>query len=258
MKSKATSTQPAMRIDIAEEAEAPVSADLSVLLVEDDRRLADLVAEYMSRHGIEVHCETRGDRACARVSFVRPQLVILDLMLPGKDGFAICRELRASHPNLPIIMLTARDEDFDRVLGLELGADNYLQKPIEPRVLLAHVRALMRRVEGRGEAPANHERLVFGALTIDYAAREVTLAGQRIELSASEFDLLWLLARHAGQVLSRDEILHHVRNLEYDGVNRSVDYRIFRLRRKLGDENGGPERIKTIRGAGYLFAAGSW
>jgi two-component system OmpR family response regulator/two-component system response regulator RstA len=185
-------------------------------------------------------------------------LVILDLMLPGKDGFAICRELRASHPNLPIIMLTARDEDFDRVLGLELGADNYLQKPIEPRVLLAHVRALMRRVESRAEASVNHERLVFGDLTIDHGAREAVLSGQRVELSASEFDLLWLLARHAGQVLSRDEILHHVRNLEYDGVNRSVDYRIFRLRKKLGDVNGGQERIKTIRGAGYLFAAGNW
>jgi two-component system OmpR family response regulator/two-component system response regulator RstA len=212
-----------------------IAESLSVLLVEDDQRLSDLIAEYMFRHDIVIHCESRGDRACARVEHVKPALVILDLMLPGRDGFAVCRELRASYPTLPIIMLTARDDDGDHVLGLDLGADNYLRKPIEPSVLLAHVRALMRRISAKpGEAPSGDCR-VFGRLQIDRGARRVALGGNKVELSAAEFDLLWLLAQHAGQVLSRDEILQHVRNLEYDGINRSVDYRIFRLRKKLGD-----------------------
>lgn len=237
------------------------AAPFRILLVEDDARLAGLISEYLAKHDINVLHEARGDSVMAHMDASPPALVILDLMLPGLDGFEVCRQIRARHPGLPVIMLTARDEDFDRVLGLELGADNYLQKPIEPRVLLAHVRALMRRVELR-TAPVppqgSGERLTFGRLTIDRGARRVTLAGQAIDLSTSEFDLLWLLAQHAGKVLSRDAILQKVRNLEYDGVNRSVDYRVFRLRKKLGDIDGAQERIKTVRGAGYFFAAMDW
>ena len=235
----------------------PPALPLVVLLVEDDERLAELITEYLGKHHIATHCETRGDRALARMQALKPDLIILDLMLPGRNGFSVCTELRAARPDTPIIMLTARDEDSDRVTGLELGADNYLNKPIEPHVLLAHIRALMRRVDARHTAsPA--QRLTFGRLVIDFASRTVTMAGRPVDLSSSEFDLLWLLAQQAGTVLSRDELLQQVRNLEYDGLNRSIDYRVFRLRRKLGAEGIAAERIKTVRGAGYLFARADW
>ncbi len=236
----------------------PAGEAMQILLVEDDERLAGLIVEYLSKHGIRVCHETRGTAALEQLAASQASLVILDLMLPGIDGFEVCRQIRAQQSNLPIIMLTARDEDFDRVLGLELGADNYLQKPIEPRVLLAHIRALMRRVDLAPAAAAASDRLSFGRLLIDHGARTVSLAGRTIDLSTSEFDLLWLLAQHAGQVLTRDAILQSIRNLEYDGLNRSVDYRVFRLRKKLGDIDGAQERIKTVRGAGYFFAATDW
>jgi len=230
---------------------------LVVLLVEDDERLAELITEYLAKHRITVHCETRGDRALARMLAVKPDVIILDLMLPGRNGFSVCTELRTARANTPIIMLTARDEDNDRVTGLELGADNYLNKPIEPHVLLAHIRALMRRVDYQPDTTPAH-RLTFGRLVVDLASRTATLDGREVDLTSSEFDLLWLMAMHAGTVLSRDELLQQVRNLEYDGMNRSIDYRVFRLRRKLGANGPAADRIKTVRGAGYLFARADW
>lgn len=230
-----------------------------VLLVEDDERLAELIAEYLGRNGLDLHWIRRGDAAVEATHEMAPDLLLLDVMLPGLDGFEICRELRARGATLPIVFLTARDEDFDRVVGLELGADEFIPKPVQPRVLLAHVRAILRRA-GMRERPgaAGGESLAFGALEIDLASREVRLRGAPVDLTSSEFDLLWLLARHAGKVLSRNEILNKLRSLDYDGSDRSVDCRIYRLRRKLGDLADSAERIKTIRNVGYLFSPSSW
>ena len=230
-----------------------------VLLVEDDVRLAELIAEYLGRNGLDLHWIRRGDGAVEKTHEIAPDLLLLDVMLPGLDGFEICRELRARGATLPIVFLTARDEDFDRVVGLELGADEFIPKPVQPRVLLAHVRAMLRRA-GMQERPAGNagETLEFGALALGLASREVRLRGAPVDLTSSEFDLLWLLARHAGRVLSRNEILNELRSLDYDGSDRSVDCRIYRLRRKLGDFADGGERIKTIRNVGYLFSPTNW
>jgi two-component system OmpR family response regulator/two-component system response regulator RstA len=230
-----------------------------VLLVEDDERLAELITEYLGRNGLDLHWIRRGDVAVEKTHEISPDLLLLDVMLPGLDGFEICRELRARGATLPIMFLTARDEDFDRVVGLELGADEFIPKPVQPRVLLAHVRAILRRAgmqERTSAAPG--ETLAFGALELDLASREVRLRAKPVDLTSSEFDLLWLLARHAGRVLSRNEILNKLRSLDYDGSDRSVDCRIYRLRRKLGDLAEGNERIKTIRNVGYLFSPTSW
>ena len=235
-----------------------VATTARVLLVEDDERLAELIAEYLGRNGLEMHWIRRGDTAIEKTHEIEPDLLLLDVMLPGLDGFDICRELRARGATLPIVFLTARDEDFDRVVGLELGADEFIPKPVQPRVLLAHVRAMLRRAGMRERAPATGEGIAFGALEIDTASREVRLSGKPVDLTSSEFDLLWLLARHAGKVLSRNDILNKLRSLDYDGSDRSVDCRIYRLRRKLGDLADSAERIKTIRNVGYLFSPTGW
>jgi two-component system OmpR family response regulator/two-component system response regulator RstA len=237
---------------------APPERARRVLLVEDDERLAALVLDYLGRNGLEMHCEPRGDEAVERTWALQPDLLVLDVMLPGKDGFSICRELRARGATIPIVILTARDEDFDRVLGLELGADEFIAKPFQPRVLLAHIRAMLRRagMGDRGTGPG--EALAFGRLEIDTSSREVRLGGRPVDLTTSEFDVLLLLARHAGKVLSRNDILQALRSLDYDGSDRSVDCRIYRLRRKLGDLSASTERIKTIRSVGYLFSPTPW
>jgi two-component system OmpR family response regulator/two-component system response regulator RstA len=182
---------------------------------------------------------------------------VLDVMLPGRDGFEICRELRARGRHAADRDLTARDEDFDRVLGLELGADEFIPKPIQPRVLLAHIRAMLRRA-GMRERRRGGVRHLSSAPRDRQRAREVRVGGKPVELTTSEFDVLWLLARHAGKVLSRNDILQQLRSLDYDGSDRSVDCRIYRLRRKLGDLASSTERIKTIRNVGYLFSPTNW
>jgi DNA-binding response OmpR family regulator len=235
-----------------------VEAAARVLLVEDDEGLAELIAEYLGRNGLEMHWIKRGDVAIEKTHELAPDLLLLDVMLPGLDGFEILRELRARGATLPIMMLTARDEDFDRVVGLELGADEFIPKPVQPRVLLAHVRAILRRAGMRERSPATGDTIAFGSLEIDTASRAVRMAGKPIDLTSSEFDLLWLLARNAGKVLSRNDILNKLRSLDYDGSDRSVDCRIYRLRRKLGDLVDSAERIKTIRNVGYLFSPTSW
>jgi len=174
------------------------------------------------------------------------------------DGFEICRRLRQGGNELPVLMLTARDEDIDQVLGLELGADDYLAKPVQPRVLLAHLQAILRRTAA-AERPENvSELLQFGRLRINRSARSVTLGSTTIDLTTAEFDLLWLLAANAGRVLPRNEILKVLRGLEYDGIDRSIDSRVSRLRRKLGDEAVASTQIKTVRPHGYLFSPDGW
>ena len=230
-----------------------------VLLVEDDVQLAGLVREYLERYEFEVHLEHRGDTAPERVRTLKPDVLVLDLNLPGRDGLEICREVRMEF-NGPIAMFTARDEDVDEVVGLELGADDYLTKPVEPRVLLARLRSLLRRYRAMASHPAEAagDQLCFGALQIDSRARTVSLDGRQIELSTGEFDLLWLLASMAGRVVDRDSALKSLRGFGYDGLDRSVDIGISRLRRKLNDNAHRPYRIKTVRGRGYLFVSDAW
>ena len=225
-----------------------------LLLVEDDESLAAVMQEYLEKHGFQVEIEYRGDRAVETIKSMQPDLVILDIMLPGKDGFTVCREIRPGYLG-PIIMLTARDEDMDQVVGLELGADDYICKPVQPRLLLARIHAVLRRLRPQTHRKgSNRVQFVFGDLAIDEASREVHKNGALIDLTTAEFDLLLLLATHAGTILSREDILQKIRGIDYDGIDRSIDLRISRLRKKLGDDPERPGLIKTVRGQGYLFA----
>ncbi|MDW3710618.1 MULTISPECIES: response regulator [Pseudomonas] len=225
-----------------------------ILIVEDDQRLAELTREYLEGNGLKVAIESDGGQAVARILKDQPDLVVLDLMLPGEDGLSICRKVRGRYDG-PILMLTARTDDMDQVLGLEMGADDYVCKPVRPRVLLARIRALLRRSEGGLSEPVeeNVRRLEFGPLVIDNAMREAWLNERSIELTSAEFDLLWLLAANAGRILSREEIFNALRGIEYDGQDRSIDVRISRIRPKIGDDPMHPRLIKTVRSKGYLF-----
>ena len=227
----------------------------SILLVEDDLRLAELVSRYLESNSFSVAIASRGDEVIGTVEREPPDLIILDLGLPGEDGFTICRQLRLTYTN-PILILTARDSDIDHVLGLELGADDYVIKPVEPRVLLARVGALLRR--SRAAFGPERKTLQFGRLTINCASRSVYLDGQAVALSGNEFDLLLYLASHAGKIQSRETLFKDLFKREYDGMDRMLDIRISRLRRKLGDEAETAERIKTIWGQGYLFVPDAW
>ncbi|WP_111642538.1 response regulator [Marinimicrobium alkaliphilum] len=226
-----------------------------ILLVEDDHRLATLVKNYLESNGFTVTLEDNGARVGARVRDRNPDLIVLDIMLPGKDGLTLCRELRDSFAG-PILILTARNEDADQVLGLEFGADDYVIKPAEPRILLARIRALLRR--SSRSTPSEPRHLAFGALALDEGSRSATLEGEPIVLSSHEFDLLWLLAENAGTVVNRDFLFQGLYGRPYDGMDRSVDVRISQLRKKLGDSPDQPQRIKTIWGRGYLFVSDAW
>jgi DNA-binding response OmpR family regulator len=226
-----------------------------ILLVEDDRRLAQLVKDFLESNDFQVAIEENGNRVIRQAQNLNPALIILDLMLPGKDGLTLCKELRPQFKG-PILMLTARDSDLDQVLGLEYGADDYVIKPAEPRVLLARIRALMRRYYQND--PREQEALVFGQLCIQPTARKVVLAGEDIILSSHEYDLLLSLAAQAGQILSREFLFNHIYNREYDGLDRTIDVRVSQLRKKLNDNPENPTRIKTIWGKGYLFIADAW
>lgn len=230
-------------------------AETSVLLVEDDLRLAQLVSRYLESNGMRVTAVARGDRVVELVRASPPDIIILDLGLPGEDGFAVCRQLRPTYAN-PILILTARDNDIDHVLGLELGADDYVIKPVEPRVLLARINALLRRSRARQEMAIRTLR--FGRLLINLTSRTVHLEDRQIELSRNEFELLAHLAAHAGRIQSRNDLFRSLYNREYDGVDRMLDIRVSRLRRKLGEDAEHSERIKTIWGAGYLFVPDAW
>lgn len=226
-----------------------------VLIIEDDQRLAGLTCDYLENNGFRVTVEADGAKGVERILELQPDLVILDLMLPGEDGLSICRRVRPNFAG-PIMMLTARTDDLDQVLGLEMGADDYVPKPVQPRVLLARMRALLRRAD-IPTAPNGEVRLQFSNLDIDSATREAWLDGERIDLTSAEFDLLWLLARNAGSVLTREEIFNDLRGIKYDGQDRSIDVRVSRIRPKIGDDPHQPHRIKTVRSKGYLFVKDS-
>ncbi|MGV2290238.1 response regulator [Trinickia sp. YCB016] len=232
---------------------------LRILLVEDDSRLSALVAGYLRKQEFEVDVVLHGDEAVPAIVERRPDLVILDVNLPGKDGFQICREAR-EHFDGFIIMVTARDDQFDEVLGFEFGADDYVHKPVEPRVLLARIKALLRRAPVRAsEAAAEPESFRFGKFTISRATRTATLPdGSTPDLTSAEFDLLWALVRCAGEVVTRDDLMRELRGIEFDGLDRTVDGGISKLRRKLRDDAANPQRIKTVRGKGYQFSKVAW
>lgn len=232
----------------------------SILIVEDDEKLASLTKEYMEGNGLNVSIEMDGARAVDRIINDQPDLVVLDVMLPTKDGMAVCREVRSQFAN-PILMLTARTDDVDHVLGLEMGADDYLSKPVRPRVLLARIKALLRRTQASSLDGDNTDssvnlsgsRISFADLVIDHSSRDVWLKDEHVDLTSAEFDLLWLLASNAGRILSREEIFEVLRGIEYDGQDRSIDVRVSRIRPKIGDDPMNPKRIKTVRSKGYLF-----
>ncbi|MFM0499220.1 response regulator [Paraburkholderia caffeinilytica] len=237
--------------------EAPLKT--SVLLIEDDDRLAQLIGEYLNSYEFSVTIVRRGDTAVAAVRVHKPALVILDLMLPNMDGMEVCRRIR-SFSRVPVLILTARVDVFDQIAGLETGADDYVVKPIEPRVLVARARALLRRAqpaESGGPSPQD-DTLAFGELVISPPDRAVSWRGQPVDLKTAEYNLLLILARAAGTVLSRDDILKQLRGIEFDGLDRTVDAGISRLRRRFEDASPEPHKIKTIWGRGYLFSPSAW
>lgn len=228
-----------------------------ILLVEDDAKLADLVADYLgSLLNIPVKIEPRGDVAVYRIIAEQPSLVILDVLLPGKDGRQVCKEARERYFG-PILMLTALGNESDEIVGFEMGADDYMSKPANPKVLAARVNSLLRRFkreEPASETVIHGSQMEVGPLFIDATTRVVSLDGQRIDLTTAEFNLLWFLAEHAGQVVSRDDIYRELRGMDWDGLDRSADLRIARLRKKFGENGKQPDLLKSVRGSGYLLA----
>ncbi|MEK0425465.1 MAG: hypothetical protein RJB11_1556 [Planctomycetota bacterium] len=223
----------------------------SVLLVEDDRELAEIVRDYLIENGFSVSIEMQGDLAVGRILQERPDLVVLDVNLPGMDGFTVCKSVRDQYQGA-IVMLTARIEEIDEVLGLEFGADDYLTKPVRPRVLLARLRTHLRK------SPAVNAELEdcisVGGLSVYPSRRHVELRAVPVELTSAEFDLLHFLAQRAGKIVSRAELYESLAGETYDPQDRSIDLRISRLRRKLGDNQSNPTRIKSVRGTGYLLS----
>ena len=224
-----------------------------VMVVEDDESLARWIADYLETHGFLVSVATRGDAALELIRSDTPDAVILDLNLPVLDGLEVCRQARVFFDN-PIIMLTARDSDSDELKGFDTGADDYLAKPIKPSILLARLKALLRR----SLKEAIDTTISIGGLSIDTHSRTVRLFDELIALSSHEYDVLQVLAKNVGKTLSRESLISRIRGIEYDGFDRSVDICISRLRRKLQDDSNVPRRIKTLRGVGYMLTADAW
>ena len=224
----------------------------TALLIDDDARLASMIAEYLGKNDLDVTVAADGERGLAQLNKTRYDVVLLDVMLPGVDGLEVCKRIRTAsrHPDVPVVMLTAKGDDVDKIVGLELGADDYLAKPFNPRELLARVRAILRRAQPSG-AP---ERFRTGELEIDFAAREVTVGGKRQVLTHFEFELLSQLARAAGRVLSREHLMDVLKGAEFESFDRSIDVHVSKLRAKLEQDPKEPRYIKTVRGVGYVLA----
>ena len=226
-----------------------------LLMIEDDARLAGMVAEYLGQSGFVVSHAGDGLGGLTRLQELAPDLVILDLMLPDIDGLEVCRRIRSlpgEAARVPVLMLTAKGDPMDRIIGLELGADDYLPKPFEPRELLARVRAILRR-RSDGARPTT-KVIRFGSLEIDRDARSVTVGGSPSDLTSYQFDLLVALAERAGRVLSRDQIMEAVRGRELEAFDRSIDVHMGRIRAAIEEDAKNPKRILTVRGVGYVFA----
>lgn len=220
-----------------------------ILIVEDDPRLAEMVRDYLGGAGYRVDLAPTGEQALALHAREAPDVIILDLMLPDMDGLEVCRRIRARAAT-PILMLTARGDAMDRIVGLEMGADDYLPKPFEPRELLARLKAILRR----GKDPQNSLVLRFGRLEIDPSAREARLDGHSTELTSYQFDLLLALAEHAGRVMSRESLMDLMKGRSLDAFDRSIDVHVSRIRAAIEDDPKAPRRIITVRGSGYVFA----
>jgi DNA-binding response OmpR family regulator len=220
----------------------------TILIIDDDAKLNQLLKDFLKDFGYAVITATRPTKGLKKLQQVSPDLVILDIMLPEMDGFEVCRAIRQTS-NIPIIMLTARGEVTDKVVGLELGADDYLAKPFEPRELVARIQSVLRR----SQQLSDNQILTFDRLTIDLDKRVALLDGLPVDLTTNEFAALALLARNAGKVLNRDQILQELRGMDCDAFNRSVDIAVSRLRQKLKDDPKSPEFIKTVWGSGYIF-----
>ena len=223
-----------------------------ILIVDDDVELCELVAEYLDPEGFEVEAVHNGEQGLQRALNSKYVLVVLDVMLPGMNGLDVLRQLRKSS-RVPVLILTARGDEVDRIVGLEIGADDYLPKPFNPRELLARVRAILRRSQGEqpGAAP---DRVSVGDVQMDVGARIVRRAGDEVDLTAVEFALLEILLRNAGQVVNREHLAQTVLGRKFVAYDRSIDMHVSKLRKKLGDYTGGGERIKTVRGVGYIYA----
>jgi len=223
-----------------------------VLLIDDDEKLNALLAEFLGRFNFSVRGVVHPNEGLQVLEVDPPDIVILDVMLPDLDGFAVCRKIR-EHSRVPIIMLTARGDVMDRIVGLELGGDDYVPKPFEPRELMARMQAVLRR--GSSAGPEDHVRV--GALDVNWTTCSVRLDGQLLSLTSAEFELLGLLVRNRGRVLSRDRIMDETRGIDWEAYDRSIDVLISRVRQKLGDDPRQPAFIRTVRGVGYRFVGGA-
>ena len=227
---------------------------MNILIIDDDEPLANLTANYLTNNDFVVECAYNGQDGLNKLAIGQYQLVILDLMLPDIDGYDICKKIRQTS-DVTILMLTARTSDFDQVLGLEVGADDYVTKPVEPRVLLARIHAISRRMSQNN---TESDVISFGKLKLEKNAQRVWYDCAQITLTSNEFELLYFLAFKAGTIIPRDELFLQLVGRDYDGLDRTIDLRISNLRKKLKDNTNAPYRIKTIWGKGYLFVADAW
>ena len=225
----------------------------TVLIVEDDTELQQWIADYLTAKGFSCTCTENGKDAVKLISDTHPDVVLLDGALPGLDGFEVCKAVRSFYKGA-IIMITARDEEIDEVLGLEVGADDYLIKPIRARALLTRIQKLLEKKE----TVISSTTLTFNSLVIDPHSQSVFLSGVDAKVTSKEFEVLWVLASHPGEIVTRDTLLKELRGYEFDGLDRSIDLRISRIRKKLEDRTDDPYRIKTIWGKGYLFVKDAW
>ncbi|MCE9677870.1 winged helix-turn-helix domain-containing protein [Shewanella sp. AS1] len=226
-----------------------------VLLVEDDIRLANLIVDYLKSNGMHVEVERRGDTVLTRLISYKPDIILMDIMLPGIDGLTLCEKLPDYFAG-SILLMSALGTNEDQIKGFELGADDYIVKPVDPALLVARINNLLRR--NSKPQHSNTQGLLFGKLHIDPLSQTIRLEEKEVDLTSHEFELLWLLASQAGQVMSRQYIYQYLLNIDFDGKDRKIDVRISRLRKKLGDNIETPFRIKTVWGQGYLFAPEAW
>ncbi len=223
------------------------------MVIDDDRELNSLLQEYLGTHGFVVQTVEHPQSGIEVIKKSVPDAIILDVMLPDMDGFSVCREIRKEY-STPILMLTARGDVHDRIVGLEIGADDYLPKPFEPRELVARLRSILRRSGDGSQSSLQLER--YGDLTINFSSMSVTVSGKEVNLTSNEYELLQYLIRNKGRVLDRAQLIEHLRGIDWESSNRSIDMLISRIRQKLGDDSRNPLYIKTVTGVGYVFLTG--
>lgn len=222
-----------------------------ILVIDDDKELNSLLKDYLGTHGFVVYTVEHPEKGLEYIERHVPDAVILDVMLPDMDGFSVCTEIRKSYA-VPIMMLTARGDVHDRIVGLEIGADDYLPKPFEPRELVARLRSILRRsADGSTNSQIEH----YGALTVNFSSRSASLSGEEVNLTTNEFELLQYLIHNKGHVLDRNQLVEHLRGIDWESSNRSIDMLISRIRQKIGDDSRNPLYIKTVTGTGYVFLA---